>query len=72
MPLEKTSASKRFCAIGTLKQSSAVHIQALVSADVILLGSSSKVRLLVINSASVPGHSWSIPQLPQTLVANCY
>jgi hypothetical protein len=39
----------------TLKQSSAVHIQALVSADVILLGSSSKLRLLVINLASVPG-----------------
>jgi hypothetical protein len=27
----------------------------LVSADVILLGSSSKLRLLVINLASVPG-----------------
>jgi hypothetical protein len=40
---------------GTLKQSSAVHIQALVSADVILLGSSSKHRLLAINLASVPG-----------------
>ena len=39
----------------TLKQSSAVHIQALVSADGILLGSSSKLRLLVINLASVPG-----------------
>ena len=39
----------------TLKQSSAVHIQALVSADVILLGSNSKLRLLVINLASVPG-----------------
>jgi hypothetical protein len=39
----------------TLKQSSAVHIQALVSADVILPGSSSKLRLLVINLASVPG-----------------
>ena len=39
----------------TLKQSSAVHIQALYSADVILLGSSSKLRLLVINLASVPG-----------------
>jgi hypothetical protein len=38
-----------------LKQSSAVHIQALVSAEVILLGSSSKLRLLVINLASVPG-----------------
>jgi len=32
-----------------------VHIQALVSADVILPGSSSKLRLLVINLASVPG-----------------
>ena len=39
----------------TLKQSSAVHIQALYSADVILLGISSKLRLLVINLASVPG-----------------
>jgi hypothetical protein len=45
----------------TLKQSSAVHIQALVSADVILLGSISKLRLLVIrrmlriNLTSVPG-----------------
>jgi len=39
----------------TLKQSSAVHIQALVSADGILLGISSKLRLLVINLASVPG-----------------
>ena len=39
----------------TVKQSSAVHIQALVSADVILLGSSSKLRLLVINLSSVPG-----------------
>ena len=39
----------------TLKQSSAMHIQALVSADGILLGSSSKLRLLVINLASVPG-----------------
>jgi hypothetical protein len=38
-----------------LKQSSAVHIQALVSADGILPGSSSKLRLLVINLASVPG-----------------
>jgi hypothetical protein len=39
----------------TLKQSSAVHIQALISADGILPGSSSKPRLLVINLASVPG-----------------
>jgi len=39
----------------TLKQSSAVHIQALVSADGILPGISSKLRLLVINLASVPG-----------------
>jgi hypothetical protein len=39
----------------TLQQSSAVHIQALVSADLILPGSSSKLRLLVINLASVPG-----------------
>jgi hypothetical protein len=39
----------------TLKQSSAVHIQALVSADGILPDTSSKLRLLVINLASVPG-----------------
>jgi hypothetical protein len=32
-----------------------VHIAALYSADVILPGSSSKHRLLVINLASVPG-----------------
>ena len=39
----------------TLQQSSAVHIQALVSADGILLGFSSKLQLLFINLASVPG-----------------
>ena len=39
----------------TLKQSSAVHIQASYSADVILPGSSSKLRHLVLNLASVPG-----------------
>jgi hypothetical protein len=39
----------------TSKQSSVVHIQALVSADGILLGNISKLRLLVINLASVPG-----------------
>ena len=38
-----------------LKQSSAVHIQASYSADVILPGSSSKLQLLVIDLASVPG-----------------
>jgi len=37
----------------TLKQSSAVHIQSLYSADGILLGSSYKLRLLVINLVSV-------------------
>ncbi len=60
----------------TLKQSSAVHIQALVSADGILPGSSSKLQLLVIrrmlsiNLALPTGRqvqfradSWSIPQL---------
>jgi len=36
---------------GTLNQSSAVHIQAFHSADVILPDSSSKLRLLVINLA---------------------
>ena len=50
------SQQKVLCNWGmTLKQSSAVHIQALVSADGILLGISSKLRLLVINLASVPG-----------------
>ena len=50
------SQQKVLCNWGmTLKQSAAVHIQALVSADGILLGSSSKLRLLVINLASVPG-----------------
>jgi len=39
----------------TLKQSSAVQIPASYSADVILPGSSFKLRLLVINLASVPG-----------------
>jgi hypothetical protein len=39
----------------TLKQSSAVHIQALYPADGILPGSSFKLQLLVINLASVPG-----------------
>ena len=39
----------------TEEQSSAVHIQALVPADGILPGSNSKLRLLVINLASVPG-----------------
>ena len=37
----------------TLNQSSAVHIPALVSANIILPGSSSNFRLLVINVASV-------------------
>ena len=39
----------------TEEQSSAVHIPASYSADGILPGSSSKLRLLVINLASVPG-----------------
>ena len=39
----------------TLKQSSAMHIHAFVSADVILTAGSYKLRLLVINLASVPG-----------------
>jgi hypothetical protein len=40
-----------------------VHIQALVSADGILPDISFKLRLLVINLASVPADSWSIPHL---------
>jgi len=39
----------------TVVQSSAVHIQALYPADGILLDSSFKLQLLVINLASVPG-----------------
>jgi hypothetical protein len=56
-PIPKHSRQQKvLCNWGkTLKQSSAVHIQALVSADVILPGSSSILRLLVINLASVPG-----------------
>jgi hypothetical protein len=53
------------------------QVQALVSADVILPGSSSKYRLLVINLAPPTGRqvqfqadSWSIPQLPRTPYAN--
>ncbi len=42
-------------------QSSAVNIQALYPADVILPGSSSKLRLLVINLASVPGQLVNSP-----------
>ncbi|MBL0202170.1 MAG: hypothetical protein IPP81_19040 [Chitinophagaceae bacterium] len=38
----------------TLQQSSAVHIQALVSADGILPGFVGQLRLLVINLASAP------------------
>ena len=44
-----------------LKQSSAVHIQALVSADAILPLSSSKLRHLVINLTSVPGQLVNSP-----------
>jgi hypothetical protein len=39
----------------TEEQSATVHIQALVSADGILLIISSKLQLLFINLASVPG-----------------
>src|SRR5215212_715500 len=64
------SQQKVLCNWGTtLKQSSAVHIQALVSADEILLGSSSKLRLLVINLVQLRADSWSIPHCtkPRTL-----
>ncbi len=48
--------TKGFVQLGlTLKQSSAVYIQALYSADVILPGGSSKHRCLVINLALVTG-----------------
>ncbi len=60
--IEYCCQQKVLCNWGsTLKQSSAVHIQASYSADGILPGSSSKFRLLVINLASVPD-SWLIPQ----------
>jgi hypothetical protein len=53
---DNSSQQKVLCNWGmTLKQSSVVHIQALVLADGILPGSSSKLRLLVINLALVPG-----------------
>ncbi len=52
----------------TLQQSSAVHIQALYSADVILPCSSSKLRLLVINLASVPGGQLVNSPTAQSLV----
>ena len=57
MALSATSTQHQvLCNWGmTLKQSSAVHIQALYSAVVILPGSSSKLRLLAINLASFPG-----------------
>jgi len=42
-------------------QSRAVHLQALVSADGILPGISSKLQLLFINLASVQADIWSIP-----------
>ena len=50
-----------------LKQSSAVHIQALISADAILPLSSSKLRHLVINLASVPGGQLVNSQTAQSL-----
>jgi hypothetical protein len=51
------ASNKKFYASAgwTLQQSSAVHIPASYSADVILSGSCYKLRLLVINLASVPG-----------------
>jgi hypothetical protein len=58
----------------TLQQSSAVHIQALISADVILPGSSFKLQLLVINLASVPGGqlvNTPTAQSPARLAAIC-
>ncbi len=52
----------------TLKQSSTVHIQALVSADGILLGISSYHQLFVINLASVPGGQLVNSPTAQSLV----
>ena len=53
----KANAQQKYCCNWgwTEEQSAAVHIQALVLADVILLGISSKLQLLAINLASVPG-----------------
>lgn len=55
----------------TLKQSSAVHIQALFSADVILLGSSSKLRHLVINLDLVSGGRLVISHPHKALNYSC-
>ena len=55
----------------SLKQLSAVHIQVSYSADVILLGSSSKLRLLVINLASVPDGVCHEKQSHLCLFRNC-
>ena len=70
-PLIKSSTNaqqKVLCNWGmTLKQSSEVHIQAVVSGDVILPGINCKLRLLVINLASFPADSWSIPQLHKAI-----
>jgi len=52
----------------TLQQSSAVHIQALVSADGILLVISSLHQLLIINLASVPGGQLVNSPTAQSLV----
>ena len=61
---KSTNAQQVLCNWGsTLKQSSAMHIPALYSADGILLGISSYHQHLIINLTSVPGSCWSIPQL---------
>ena len=51
----------------TLKQSSAVHIQASYPADVILPGNSSKLQLLFINLASVTGRQLANSPTAQSL-----
>ena len=51
----------------TEEQSSAVHIPALVRADGILPGISSKLQLLFINLASVPGRQLANSPTAQSL-----
>jgi len=70
-PKEYCTQQKVLCNWGsTLQQSSAVHIQALYSADGILPGSSSKLQHLVINLASVPGRQLVNSPTAQSLERN--
>jgi hypothetical protein len=55
---------------GALLQSTIMHIQALVSADIFVLYSSSKLRLLLINLASLSDGSRSIPELNKAPISS--